>query len=249
MNAVAPQQGCAHKTLPPAQSVSRPSEAPRQAQELRSRGRDERSPYYAPVPGEGAFPESPLSGHITRRPAGLCSPCPVEGQRAKCGLLSTAAVLCFSKKRFPTLDLSLEQDGLWPASLTVGRRRYLGAKASQACHTRASVWAWLTVTPVCPPRPGEAGAGEKGCRRPAGERQDGERERGQGSGLRGAAPRGLPAGDPANLGPWSLNVAILGHVCAEEQSRSLFLVAFPFFSLQQKICGIWEKKKGKTIRS
>lgn len=34
----------------------------------------------------------------------------------------------------------------------------------------------------------------------------------------------------------------------EEQSTSLFLVAFPFFSLQQKICGIWgEKRKEKLL--
>lgn len=33
----------------------------------------------------------------------------------------------------------------------------------------------------------------------------------------------------------------------EEQSRSLFLGSFPFFSLQQKICGIWEKRKEKLL--
>jgi hypothetical protein len=33
-------------------------------------------------------------------------------------------------------------------------------------------------------------------------------------------------------------VAILGCVYIKEQSRSPFLVAFPFLSLQQKICGM-----------
>lgn len=164
-------------------------------------------------------------------------------------VFSEAMVLCFSKKQFPILDLSLEQDGLWPASLTVGRQLCFGVELSQAYQMRASVWASLTFMPVYLPI--TAQEQWERVRRGAqtypfwshGSKEEWGRED---SSLQGAAAESSHCSTDMGLG--TLNAAILGHVCMEEQSRNPSLVALPFF-LQQKICGIWEKKKGKTIRS
>ena len=75
MNAFTHQRECTHKILSSTHSVSRPTEATGQTQELWIEGnRDEPSTYYVPVPVEDAFPVSSLSHHAHQTPYGPAQP-------------------------------------------------------------------------------------------------------------------------------------------------------------------------------
>lgn len=137
----------------------------------------------------------------------------------------------------------MEQDGLRPASLTVGRQLYSELKMSLAYRRRASVWVSLTFTPVSADDSTRAmGVGRtvagtrlafREPRKSAGTAQRMARTRLQ-------SPRGwrqVPSLQPRHAAPAS-SVAILVHVSWKNNLED----SFPFFLLSAEDLWYLEKK-------
>lgn len=110
---------------------------------------------------------------------------------------------------------------------------------SQAYCRRASVWVSLTFVPVsaryvC--STGATGTGERNCSGWPFRAQEVRRRGGSEDGR-----RGLSGGSPGSL------AFECGHLGACWHGRTISETLCPFFSFQQKICGIWRKKKKRKL--